>query len=174
MIVIYYYEFKADPEHIRVIGWKNKRSANEQEVCWLEPSMLLLFLIHLSGKGYINILRMRKGNTGNGDDDDVCVYVCVVIHNAKSRPFSYFTRFLNALNFFCPFYLLNTKSALPQCPKSSFALGSSRVCIFNQNLCGSTEYIRVHDQPFSAPTAATSHKDLPVSHKAHPFCPTAV
>lgn len=44
MIVIYYYEFKADPEHIRVIGWEKGDLPMSKEVCcWLEPSMLLLF-----------------------------------------------------------------------------------------------------------------------------------
>lgn len=170
MIVIYYYELKADPEHISYrLGKGDLPVSRKPVVGWNQ--VCYCFFINLSGKGNINVLRMREGSSGKRDD--VCV--CAVIHNAKSRPFSYFTRFLNALNFFfCPFYLLNTKSVLSQRPKSSFALRSSRVCIFNQNLCGSTEYIRVHDQPFSAPTAATSYKDLPVSHKAHPFCPTAV
>lgn len=99
MIVIYYYEFKADPEHIRVLGWEkgDLPMSRKSAAGWI--LVCCCFFINLSGKGYNNILRMRKGSSGNGDG--VCfVCVCVVIHNAKSRPFSYFTRFLNALNFF--------------------------------------------------------------------------
>lgn len=36
------------------------------------------FFINLSGKGYINILRMRRESSRNGDCVFVCVYVCVL------------------------------------------------------------------------------------------------
>lgn len=34
------------------------------------------FFINLSGKGYINILRIRKGSLGTGDGVCVCLCVC--------------------------------------------------------------------------------------------------
>lgn len=59
MIVIYYYELKADPEHIIVIGW-------EKEIYQWEESLLLAGTKYatafsdLSGKGNINVLRTRE------------------------------------------------------------------------------------------------------------------
>lgn len=35
------------------------------------------FFINLSGKGYINILRMGRESSGNGDCVFVCLCVCV-------------------------------------------------------------------------------------------------
>lgn len=71
MIVIYYYELKADPEHISYrlgkgdLPMSRKPVAGWNQVCYC-------FFINLSGKGNINVLRMREGSSGERDDVCMC------------------------------------------------------------------------------------------------------
>lgn len=60
---------------------------------WLEVSMRMTltlrasYFLSASGKGNIDFIK------GTREGERVGVCVCAVIHNGKSRPFSYFTRF---------------------------------------------------------------------------------
>lgn len=87
MIVIYYYELNADPEHISYrLGKGDLLMSRKSAAGWNQ--VYCCFFNDLSGKGNINILRMREGNSRGGKGKggmreslslcELCVCVCVL------------------------------------------------------------------------------------------------
>lgn len=65
MIVLYYYKLKADPEHISYsLGKGDLPMSRKSAAGWNQ--VYCCFFNDLSGKGNINILRIREGNSGEG------------------------------------------------------------------------------------------------------------